>query len=266
MLPPIDFYDISISWYSFCQYLGVFITSNFAIWYYYNKANFRLSLFQQIKLIVLLYSLLITGGRLLSFLDNFINYNRLPNWLMLFQFPSAGNLMWGGSILMTLVFLPVLSKRLLNIKDFNPIFNFTVLCLCCLTIWLKLGCFLEGDTCRGIPTSISWLGVHYLNSTKPSVLPLIPTALIVSIFHLFLFIFLLFIALKRKSKAGHISKIYFVVIAIFYLLLELIKNAPTLFYGFTLYQISYTCLLLFSINPVLLFSKMLSLAKYHNNY
>ena len=262
MLPYFECFGFSISWYTLCQYLAVLCTSSFAIWYLIQKANFHLRLLQLIKLFLILYVLIITGGRLISFLDNFLNYHQTPNWYLIYHLPSSGNLRWAGSILLVFLLFPFISKRILKLKSYESVFDFITLCLCCLTIWLKLGCFLEGDLCRGLPTSNSWLGVHYLHSNNPSILPIIPTSIIVSLFHAILFSLLLFIDIQPKRKAGQISRIYFIIIAIFYLLIELVKKSLPVFYDFTLYQIIYIFILLGSTFSILLSSKIINLKNY----
>lgn len=149
---------------------------------------------------------------------------------------------------MVLLFLPVISKKLLRIQNFNTFFDMLVLSFCVLTVFTKQACQFSGDGCYGIATTLPW-GMYYPYGVAPNILPVHPTPIYDSLFHLIFFIVLLYWDTNRKKIAGQISKIYFIFVPIFYILLEVIRLNPVVAYGITLPQVVYTLILL-SVIPI----------------
>jgi len=242
MLPNIEFLDITVQWYSFFHWLGVVTASIFGLWYY-RKAKFNLSIIQIVGFLFLLYLMMI-GGRTIGFIETYMKQGHFPNISVFFAGTAIGNFRWCGSMLAILLFMPVLSRKVLKIKEFNVLFDMLVLCFCILTIFTKQGCQFSGDGCYGVATTLSW-GMYYPYGSAPNILPVHPTPIYDSLFHLIFFVLLFRWDKTQKKVAGQTSRIYFITVPIFYILLELIRLNPVLMYGITLPQMIYV-LILFS--------------------
>ena len=253
MLPNPHIFGIQLDWYTFFPKVGVFFTLVFGLWYYFKKAAFRLSFTQFIGLLLLLYVIMIGIGRVVGMFEFFLTEGYFPGPAFFLGEPSAGGFRWCGSLLGILLFFPFLSKKILRIQTFNSLLDLLVLCFCVFTVFIKQACQLSGDGCYGLPTS--WpMGMFYPYGNAPNIIPVHPTPVYDSLFHLLFFIWLLNWDLKRKKKPGLTAKIYFLIIPIFYILLEIIRNNPVIVYDITLPQLVYGLIILMSI-PI--FKKLL---------
>jgi len=243
MLPDPEFFGIAISWYSFFPKLGLLVTLGFCFWHGSKKSGFRLSLLQIAGLFLLLYVLMVGGGRIVGVLEIYLRDGYWPDFSIIFKGPMAGGFRWCGSLLAVLLFLPCLSKNVLKIRSFNALFDLLALCFCIFTIFMKQACQFSGDGCYGLPTNLPW-GMYYPYGNAPNILPVHPTPVYDSLFHLIFFALLLHWDLKWKKRAGQSAGIYFMVVPIFYILLETIRLNPVLAYGITLPQAVYALILL----------------------
>lgn len=259
MLPNTELFGIPINWYTFFPRLGFVVALIFAIWYYFKKATFRLSLLQLVGMIALLYFLMLGGGRIVSMFEYYLNNGVFPDINFLFKSPNEGGFRWSGSLMALLLFLPFLSKKILRIRNLNAFFDLMVLFFCLFTAILKQACQFSGDGCYGIPTTLPW-GMYYPYGNAPNFLPVHPTPIYDSLFHLVLFIGLLNWDLKHKKMAGQTAKIYFIVVPLFYILLELIRINPVVAHGITLPQLVYALILLIGL-PIFLYQNRLLKAK-----
>lgn len=248
MLPNLHFLGFELNWYYFFPCLGLFTTILFGLWYIHKNINIRLSVIQTLLFFFVLYILLMTGGRIVGAIENYLKIGSFPDISVFFAAPSAGRFRWCGSLLMVLLFLPVISKKLLRIQNFNTFFDMLVLSFCVLTVFTKQACQFSGDGCYGIATTLPW-GMYYPYGVAPNILPVHPTPIYDSLFHLIFFIVLLYWDTNRKKIAGQTSKIYFIFVPIFYILLEVIRLNPVVAYGITLPQVVYTLILL-SVIPI----------------
>jgi len=246
MLPNIQIFDITIQWYSFFHWLGVFAAVFFGIWYVYKNVDIRLSFIQTFAFFLILYILLMIGGRIVGIIEHYLDGGLFDDISFFFKGPSAGKFRWCGSLLAVLLFLPVISKKLLKIQNFNAFFDMLALSFCVLTVFTKQGCQFSGDGCYGIATTLPW-GMYYPYGVAPNILPVHPTPIYDSLFHLLFFIFLLYWDMNRKKTAGQTAKLYFIFVPVFYILLELIRLNPVVAYGITLPQVVYTLILFFVI-------------------
>lgn len=246
MLPNPEIYGFTLKWYYFFHWLGVTIATFFGIWYYRNKSNFKLSIWQICGFFLILYVLLMFGGRLVGMMEVYLRENRLVGLDFFLKGPSFGMFRWCGSLLLVLIALPFFAKKILRIITFNAFFDMLALSFCVLTVFTKQGCQFSGDGCYGIPTTLPW-GMHYIYGDVPSILPVHPTPIYDTLFHCVLFILLLRWDIKYKQYAGQTAFIYFIGASVFYILLEMLRLNPVIAFGITLPQLIYSLIIMFGL-------------------
>jgi len=246
MYPNPEIFGITIGWYSTFHWLGVLAAVLFSVWYYNKHKPFNISATQFVGLIAVLYITLMFGGRLAGFDEAFLKNGTFPNWSLLFEGPAAGQFRWCGSLLLTVLLLPILSKKILRIKQSNQLLDLLAMAFCMLTIFTKQGCQFSGDGCYGTVTNLPW-GMHYPYGAAPNIFPVHPTPIYDSLFHAILFVLLLWYNAKRKHKAGQTALIYFVGVSVFYILLEFIRLNPEVALGITLPQLVYFLIIISSV-------------------
>jgi len=245
MYPNPEIFGYTISWYSSFHWLGVAVAFIFAIWYYQKNTTLRLNWKQFVGLLATLYVTIILGGRLVGLAEAWLKTGMLPHWSILYQAPSAGQLRWGGSMLLTLILLPIISKKILNIKLTNKLLDLVAMAFCVLTIFTKQGCQFSGDGCYGIVTNLLW-GMHYPYGAAPNIFPVHPTPIYDSLFHAAFFGFLLWYDGRRKQQNIQTAFIYFVGASAFYILLECIRLNPEVGFGIKLPQLVYFLIIICS--------------------
>ena len=257
MVEPLVLFNMEFSWHAIFQKIGLLVAFIFASWHYRKRACFSLSFWQIIGLFLILFFLMLGGGRMIGFLEYYLRREFFPPLQFLFQGVESGGFRWCGSLLLALIGLPILSIKVLKIKYFNALLDMLVLIFCVfrmITVW---ACQLSGDGCYGVPTTMPW-GMHYEYGNVPSILPVHPTPIYDSIINLLFFLWLLNWDLRKKKTAGQTAKIYFLIIPIFYIFLEIIRTNPVVAGGITLPQVVYGLIILLSI-PI--FKKLLKQEK-----
>ncbi len=246
MYPNPEIFGYTISWYSSFHWLGVLVAFVFSIWYYKKHQQLNINIAQFVGLVGVLYIILMIGGRLAGLAEAWLKTGTLPALSILFEGPWAGKFRWCGSLLFTIILLPVLSQKVLRIKQSNYLLDLLALAFCALTIFTKQGCQFSGDGCYGIVTDLPW-GMFYPYGAAPNLLPVHPTPIYDSLFHVGFFIFLCCYDGRRKKQAGETAFIYFVGVSIFYILLECIRLNPEVAFGITLPQLVYALIILSSV-------------------
>jgi len=109
----------------------------------------------------------------------------------------------------------------------------------------KIGCFLSGHGCYGVPTN--WIvGMRVPYGSMPSILPVHPTALYDAIIYAVLFVVLWRLS-KNKKYDGQITIVFLFTVCIASILVEVIRiNEPVIF-NMSLAQIVYAFLLIGTI-------------------
>lgn len=260
MYPNLEIFGFTISWYSSFHLLGVLIAFIFAFWYYQKNTTLQLNGKQFIGLLITLYITIMLGGRLVSFVETWQKTGIFPHWSMLYQGPSAGQLRWSGSMLLSILLLPIISKKILKIKLTDKLLDLIAMAFCVLTIFTKQGCQFSGDGCYGIVTNLPW-GMHYPYGAAPNIFPVHPTPIYDSLFHAIFFIFLFWYDGKRKQQNGQTAFIYFTGASAFYMLLECIRLNPEIGFGITLPQLVYMLIIMCSYYY---FSKAQSFKIFHH--
>lgn len=237
MLPNPVIGSCELSWYALFQYMGVGIMLGFGHWYYKQGISGKWPIRHAILLFWYGGILALAGSRLAGMAAYYLTTGYSLPLSVIWQWPHYGHFSWCGSLLFLLLFFPVFGRYLLGKSRFWQYLDFVAVCLCMLTIITKQGCLFSGDGCYGIPTSLPW-GMHFAYDKVPSLLPVHPTPLYDSLFHLFLLAFL-YRKNSQKRFNGQIALLYFIVSAIFYLLLETIRINPPVWISFTLPQMVY---------------------------
>ncbi len=241
MLPDFKLLGFEFSWYSSFHYAGSVAAILFGF-LYYRKVSFKINRQTFLLLFLVLYLLMMTGARLAGMIEIYLRSSQWPEWELLLGSPAHGNFRWCGSLLFIILFLPVITKKILKIHPFEEFFDMLAMCFCLGTVFTKQGCQFLGDACYGIPTTLPW-GMYYPYGPAPNLLPVHPTPIYDSLFHLLLFIGLIY-GERKKSYMGQTANRYFIFASIFYILLEIIRLNPKTSLGFTIPQLSYSLILL----------------------
>lgn len=244
MFPNPEFLGVSIEWYSLWQWTAILTTIFFGLWYYKYHFKEKMTL-PQISLLVVSFLLIgYLGARVFSILFEFTQTGNWLDYSVIWKDIGDGRLRWYGALLFLLLFLP-LTAKLFKIKKLMPFFDAMALNLCLFNAIVKQACFFSGDGCYGIYTS-SILGMYFPYGYVPNILPVHPTPLYDSIFHL-LFFAVLFWWNKRKTFNGQTAITFFSGTAIFNIMLEFIRSNPELAAGLNLSQFTYIAILLVTI-------------------
>ncbi|MCW5924320.1 MAG: prolipoprotein diacylglyceryl transferase [Saprospiraceae bacterium] len=182
----------------------------------------------------------LSGARLFSLFNISLSRGVAFQWDLLLKNPGFGALRWNGSMLLYALFLPVVLLAISSVSRWKS-FDLFALSTCLFIVFVKLGCQFSGDGCYGIPTTLPW-GMHYEWGIRPSRLPVHPTPLYDSFFHLLFFVYLL---RRWKSGApdGRTGLLFFVGSAGFCFLLECIRVNTPVALGLTLAQWTYLAIL-----------------------
>ncbi len=237
MFPNPEIFGIQLNWYTLWQWLAIIVTSLFALIYIrYNKTlNISIS-----KLIILICCLIFCGypgAKILSAVDYFCETGALftEEYMSSFSIMGGGLRMYGG-LLSLLLITPVLAK-ILAVRKWSNYLDFIVLLLCLFTAIVKQACFFSGDGCYGVYTNLPW-GMYFPYGEAPNMIPVHPTPLYDTIFHLILFAILLKLN-KKKTFDGQVTVVFFVATALFNILIEFIRRNPEVMFSLTLSQLTY---------------------------
>lgn len=253
MLPNYYIYGFELKWYVFWQWTAIIVTILFALWYFkYKKPETTL-----LNILVLTPSFLLLGylgARLFSCIDRITSTGKVMSWAELLNAPTESSLRWYGAILFILLGLPILTK-IFRIKNFAHSLDFLALNLCLFTAIVKQACLFAGDGCYGIYTSLPW-GMYFPYGSSPNILPVHPTPLYDTLFHLFFF----FVLYKwnqssRKKYVGQTAIFFFMGTALFNIAIEFIRRNPDIVMGLTLSQITYSLILLITLSYYLVLTK-----------
>ncbi len=92
MLPNYHFLGFELNWYSFFPCLGLFTTIFFGLWYIRKNVNIRLSVIQTLLFFFVLYILLMTGGRIVGAIENYLKVGSFPDISVFFCSPFSGKI------------------------------------------------------------------------------------------------------------------------------------------------------------------------------
>lgn len=233
-----------LQWYPFFHWLGVGLAVLFGLWYYRHKMTTIIPLRHSVVWFVLLLLIAMLGSRIVGMFDYYIVMKAFPPISIIWKSPNYGHFSWNGTLLFFIVLFPLVAK-IFKLPYFWDYFDLVAVCLCFLTIFAKQGCQFSGDGCYGIPTNLPW-GMYYIDGTVPSWLPVHPTPIYDSLFHIGLLGFLLWHT-SKKQFSGQIAMTYFISCSVFYMLLEFIRANPKIIGNIGIAHITHTIIFLVAL-------------------
>jgi len=245
MYPNPEIFGTSLSWYNLFHGLGVLAAILFIIISYRKQKTIQLQITQWMGLVLALYVCMMFGGRLVGVIETYLRINTFPDLNIFWQGPAAGHFRWCGSLLLTILLLPKILTSILKIKTPFALLDILALAFCLLTIFTKQGCQFSGDGCYGIVTD-SIFGMYYPYGIAPNILPVHPTPIYDSLFHLVFFVILLWWNKTQQKFNGQTALFYFAGVSLFYIALEILRTNPVVFWQITLPQLVYGLVLLVS--------------------
>ncbi len=149
---------------------------------------------------------------------------------------TQGSAWYGGFLTSTfLVLLLLVTKRLPILRTFDAM----VPSVCLGQVCGRIGCFLSGDTCFGLPTNVPW-GVILPDSRFQ--IPVHPTPIYEALSYFGVFLALLFV-LRRKKEPGMVFASYALMVGIARFVIEFWRVNPKIFLGLTEAQIISLCMM-----------------------
>lgn len=251
MLPNPVIFGHTIDWFTFFPKIAVLFTIVFGRWYYINRAQFRLPISQWISIIMVLFVVMLGFGRIVGFIEQYLRYGYFPEVAFIFRGISQGGFRWCGALLGILLIIPLIPIRFLKKINFYLVLDMLALCFCVFTIFIKQACQFSGDGCYGTYTTLPW-GMYYPYGVAPNIIPVHPTPIYDSLFHLGLLIYLIIWDRNGKKQAGQTAYRYFIAVSVFYICLEMIRINPAIAWGISLPQLVY---LLVLVTTILIFKK-----------
>lgn len=242
MLPNLEILGSNYSWYAIFSYLTLIVYSVFFIVYGVNKMGFKV-----LELLMILYlctTLGMIGSKAFSVLEKFfISDFSFYQFDFIGDFQNGSGHRWFGSLALILMISPILLMRYSKEKYLSIL---DLICLgACLSIILgKLGCFFDGHWgCYGIPTNLPW-GVTFPYGKAPTSSPVHPIQVYDSIFHFFLFFWLI----KLKSKFyGEIGMLFLIFTSIYNILIETIRTNSPVFSQMSFAQLIYVFIFIITL-------------------
>ncbi len=238
MLPSIEIFNVKLSSFLLFICLGFLATFTFG-WFQVRKEDLP----RYFHIIILILSGAFVGAKTYYIIQEPDLFLKKPIGVF---FSLTGSGWFGGFLLCTLLMILYFKKKKLPFLHFADIF---VPAVPLGIIFGRIGCFLAGDACYGIPTDLPW-GMSFPNGAAPTLLTVHPTQLYEALANIAIFICL--IRLKKfKLANGYVLAIYFILSSIARFFVEFIRLSPIVLWGLTAPQIISICL--FAIGNYLLF-------------
>lgn len=234
-----DITVLPINWHSFFKHAGEIAVLIFLFGYCRRRLS-PARWWDGIALALFFVVAGLAGARLFSLFDIALSRGRMPDWSLFFIDPKYGALRWYGSMLCYALLLPLVIRCIPHAYRWKC-YDLFGLCTSLFIVFLKQGCQFSGDGCYGRPTNLPW-GMYYEWGELPSLLPVHPTPVYDSLFHLFFFLYLV----RRWNRGlpdGHTGLLFFAGSAAFCFLLEFVRINPPVALGLTLAQWTYLAIL-----------------------
>ncbi len=246
MFPDPIIFGIPFQWYTLWQHIALVISLSFALTYFKFKRPFQMPIFSLIGIILILIIWGYVGARLFSILDHLTLKNHTFDWTAFTTNLTLGRLRWYGTLLFILLGVPLIAK-LFRTKALSHLLDFLALSICLFTAIIKQACLFSGDGCYGTYTTLPW-GMYFPYGIAPNILPVHPTPLYDTLFHLTLFGFLYYWnTSKHKKYAGQTAVLFFVNTALFNIALDCIRLNPPIALGLSLPQFTYITILFIAL-------------------
>jgi phosphatidylglycerol:prolipoprotein diacylglycerol transferase len=152
-------------------------------------------------------------------------------------FSLAGSGWFGGFLLCLLLFILYFRMKRLPFLHFADVL---IPAVPLGIIFGRIGCFLSGDGCYGVPTDLPW-GMRFPDGVVPTLLTVHPTSLYEVLANTVIFMCLIKLN-KYKPADGSVMAIYFILSSIARFLVEFIRLSPIVLWGLTAPQMISICL------------------------
>ncbi len=238
MLPNPTIFGHTYDWFELLVNLGIVVTLLIlAIRYKHWKSQGFVS---TIVFFIVLFSIGSIGGRVLEAIEAILtNEAQYSFYEMVIE--KKGGTRWYGNLLFGFVII-YLTIKITGKKQWLNLVDELLLATSAGTVIGKMGCFLSGHGCYGIPTNLP-IGMRVTHGTMPSILPVHQTSLYDAIIYLILFIFLWQLA-KNKKYNGQLTFVFLFVVCIASILVEIIRINKAVIFNMSMAQIIYAILLI----------------------
>ncbi|MEZ5002725.1 MAG: prolipoprotein diacylglyceryl transferase [Chitinophagales bacterium] len=233
MFPAPEILGIKISWFELITVLSILLSLVFGRWFYRqvpSKPPLAYSLVTIGVLLVLGYF----ATYLLAFLEG-QSYSFVLNDPS-FEIKFGQSKKFLGFIFL-IYCLVLFDNYLYPINRFNTLGDFMAIVVCFFIILEANACLFDGHGCYGRFTNLPW-GMYFLHGSAPTLLPVHPTPIYISLSHLLLFIFLL-IAFKKHWIEGRLLLVLLIGTSLFNFLIEFVKDTQPLLIGLNFSQLVY---------------------------
>ena len=241
MLPNPTIFGQTYDWFELLVNLGIAVSLLIiAIRYKHWKSH---GLGTALAFFALLFVVITLGGRIMEAIEAILtNEARYSFYEMVFE--KKGGTRWYGGLLFGFITVYLTIKITDNTRWFN-LLDEILIAASAGTIVGKMGCFLSGHGCYGIPTNLP-VGMRVTHGTMPSILPVHQTSLYDAVIYLILFITLWRLA-NRKKYDGQITLVFLFVVCISSILVEIIRINEAVVFRMSMAQIVYAFLLVGAI-------------------
>ncbi len=251
MLPSPELFGVTYDWYTLWHKTALVITILFMLFYIKYKKPIQLSISSLLCYAVFYAFLGYIGARLFSVIDLFTDTGVLMDKAFIFNKFTSGRLRWYGALLF-IILGSFLLHLVFKISKSAKLLDALVVIICLFSALVKQACLFSGDGCYGTYTNLPW-GMYFPYGNAPNILPVHPTPLYDTLFHLGLFGFLYYWnQTGRKAYSGQVALFFFLGTSVFNFGLEFIRINPQILVGLTLAQLSY--LLIFGLSYCYYFS------------
>ena len=231
-MPIIEIFNFRVSSFLLFVYLGFWAGFAFA---WFRLKSKKLPRFFFPKLIVLTLSGAFIGAKTYYLIQH-------PDWFWEDPFDAFFSLFgsgwFGGFLLCT--FLVVLYFR----KMCLPVLHFADIIIPAIPLGIifgRIGCFLAGDGCYGLPTEVPW-GMSFPHGAVPTLLTVHPTPLYEALANLVIFMCLIRLN-KTALPDGSVLATYLILSSAARFLVEFLRLNPIALWGLTAPQLISLCLL-----------------------
>lgn len=240
MFPSPNIFGYQVDWFQDLQYLSIVIS----VLVFFLRAKFwkEHGLITVILLIVSIILLGYLGSRFIEVIESFLtNSVSIQKYSFSELMLKYGGMRWYGALLFNFIAFYLIIKITKKINMLNLIDEVVLAASIGLVIG-KVGCWLSGHGCYGIPTNLPW-GMRFPYGTMPSFLPVHPTPLYDAMVYFILFFYLVWLG-KSKKYLGQLVVNFLVVSSIASVLIETIRTNEAVIFNLSLAQIIYIVLLI----------------------
>ena len=234
MFPPPEILGCSINWFELITVLAVLITLVFGR-FYFARSSQHLSLS---SILIPLAGILLVGyfsTYVMAYFEGQAYGHIKDNSSYFVPFGAHKKFLGFVSFLFLVVLINqflVQSKKLFALNDYLAVV------VCFFIILEANACLFDGHGCYGRFTNLPW-GMLFIHGSAPTLLPVHPTPLYISISHLILFFILLYFR-KRKWFKDQLILVLMIGTSLFNFLIEFFKDIDELLFSLNFAQLIYS--------------------------